>query len=62
MSIESIIVADHLNKIQAGRVVSVALLNSNRHPKYVTKTNALALICVLLGMRKVLEIAEKEPL
>lgn len=59
MSIESMIVANHLNMIQAGHVVCVALPSRRDHAsaEYTAKLIALNLVCVIFGLEKALEIA-----
>jgi hypothetical protein len=60
MSIESAIVANHLNKIQANRAVCIVLVTQcdRASAQNVVKLIALNLTCVAFGLRKVLEIAE----
>lgn len=61
MSLESMLVADHLNKIQAGRPV-VLYFPTTVNGMTPTKL-ALALICMGYGLNKTLElcIQNKQP-
>lgn len=60
MSIESMIVSDHLNKIRAGRRVKLALpsekFRERNSIERVARFTAIALICMGFGLIKIAEL------
>jgi hypothetical protein len=63
MSIESMMISYHLNKIESGKPVNIELdPGHDRIPiKSVATKNAIALCCLLFGLNKMIEIIDRGP-
>jgi hypothetical protein len=62
MSIESMIIANHLNEIEAGRPPELCLdPGHDRMPiEFLATKNAVILRCMLFGLNKMIEIIDRE--